>query len=32
MFNDKYYEDSNVEDEEFDIETNKGIDLKLLKD
>ena len=32
MFNDKYYEDSNVEDEEFDIEANKGIDLKLLKD
>ena len=34
MFSDKYYEDDNdMEDEqEFDIEANKAIDLKLLKD
>ncbi len=35
MFSDKYYEDENVADdidEEFDIEANKAIDLKLLKD
>ena len=33
IFGEKYYEiDDQAEEEEFDIEANKAIDLKLLKD